>query len=323
MSIKVRLGKREDIKALVEVECSDIDVWYHYSPEGRGNPASYGELTSWERVMHGGPWMDAAALNKYWDRIERLGIIPLVAEFKGKVVGHLDVIFSEEPELGLFLYLDVLTVHRNFRGIGVATALIEEAVKLAKERKVEFMLVQPEEYEGPSGLTYRRCGFKKAFNAYSFEMATKNAKIQSGARLMSIAQDQRAPLKTHTMLCGWYNISEKIWDYAVNPDVEILQAFSCHQLTFSILVNGSIHYVGLKQNYFDHLTATLCLWAPTPLNEKSLTTVFSTASAIAKCLGIKKLVTCSIEKYVALLQKLGLTLKSVEDTFLKLELEDQ
>ncbi|MGB9718409.1 MAG: hypothetical protein ACPL4E_08225 [Thermoproteota archaeon] len=39
MSINVRVGSRNDIDALVEVECSDVATWYHYSYKGRGEPA--------------------------------------------------------------------------------------------------------------------------------------------------------------------------------------------------------------------------------------------------------------------------------------------
>ena len=66
LNVKVRFGTRDDIDALVEVDCSDVETWYHYSSEGRSNPASYDELSSWERVMHGGPWMDRSALIEYW-----------------------------------------------------------------------------------------------------------------------------------------------------------------------------------------------------------------------------------------------------------------
>ena len=126
MGIRVRVGTKDNIDALVDVECSDVEKWYHYSPKGRGDPAPYHELTLIERVMHGGPWMDPVALTKYWENIERLGIIPLVAEVDGKVVGHLDVVFSDELPLGRFLYLDVLTVHKAYRRRGVATTLIKK-----------------------------------------------------------------------------------------------------------------------------------------------------------------------------------------------------
>ena len=75
MATKVRAGTKDDIDALVEVDCSDVEKWYHYSPEGRGEQASYDELSPLERTMHGGPWMDPTALTKYWKTIERLCIV--------------------------------------------------------------------------------------------------------------------------------------------------------------------------------------------------------------------------------------------------------
>jgi len=54
MSISVRLGTRDDIDALVEMECSDVETWYHFSSDGRGDPAAYDELSPFERTMHGG-----------------------------------------------------------------------------------------------------------------------------------------------------------------------------------------------------------------------------------------------------------------------------
>lgn len=57
MTVKVRRAEKNDIPAIVEVNCSDVEQWYHFTPRGRAGPASYEELSSWERVMHGGPWM--------------------------------------------------------------------------------------------------------------------------------------------------------------------------------------------------------------------------------------------------------------------------
>jgi len=93
--------------------------------------------------------MDRTGLTRYWGDIERLGIIPLVAELDGKVVGHLDVIITDELPLGHFLYLDVLGVHQAYRRRGVATALTREAERLARDREVAFMLVQPSSSKDP------------------------------------------------------------------------------------------------------------------------------------------------------------------------------
>jgi len=316
MSVKVRLGTRNDIDALVDVECSDVETWYHFSSKGRGDPAAYDELSPWERTMHGGPWMDAAALAQYWDDMERLGITPLVAEFNGKVVGHLDIIFSDELPLGRFLYLDVLTVHKAYRRRGVARALIKEAEGLARRRKVGFMLVEPQEYEGPSGLLYRSCGFEKAFDTYHLEASINRPEVPSELRLASIPKLLRPPLKTHTMVCGWYNISAKMWYYSVNSNLEPSHTLLHHRLALAVLTDISTHFFHLEQELFNRSTGTLCLWTPAPPNQKALRDVFQTVKAVASWLGIETLKTRTIERYVATLKKAGFIIKSRGEPYL-------
>jgi GNAT superfamily N-acetyltransferase len=266
--------------------------------------------------MHGGPWMDANALTRYWARIERLGIIPLVAEIDGKVVGHLDVIFSSEPQLGDFLYLDVLTVHKAYRRRGVARALIARAEKLARRKKVSFMMVQPEEYAGPSGLTYRSCGFERVFEVYHLETTIEASKTHSDVCVTTIPQTQPAPLKTHAMICGWYNISVKIWDYGVNPNVDLLRAFSCHQLALSALTDEGTYFFHLKQSYFDHEKGTIRLWAPVPLDRKTLERVFQVAKTASSWIGIKLLSTESFGRNAEVLKNMGFSMKPADELYL-------
>lgn len=145
--------------------------------------------------MHRGPWMDRSELAKYWQYMEQLGIITLAAELNGEIVGHLDVLFSDELPLGSFLYLDVLRVHKAYRRRGVARALIWEAERIAREGKVNFMLVNPKEYEGPSGLTYRSCSFEKAFDTYDVKMVAGNTVIPPEIRLAPITLAKNPLLK--------------------------------------------------------------------------------------------------------------------------------
>lgn len=313
MNIEVRLGTRDDIPALVEVECSDVETWYHYSPKGRGDPASYDELSSYERCMHGGSWMDISELTKYWDDIERLGIIPLVAEIDGKVVGHLDVIFSKELPLGHFLYLDVLMVHRAYRRRGVASSLIMEAERLARSNKVKFMLVSTQEYEGPSGSTYRSCGFERAFEVFNLEMRVNHQGIPTGIKLMSISHKQKAPVMTHEMICGWYNISRKMWDFGINPNLTYGYR---HQLALTALIEKRVIFFHIQQNLFDQSKGSLRLWTPMSADQKELQSIINTSKAVASWLGVKVLTTKTLDRYVSLLEKGGFSTKSKAEPFL-------
>lgn len=316
MIIKVRLGTRDDIDALVEVNCSAVETWHHFSIKGRGDTASYNELSPWERTMHGGPWMDHSALARYWDDIDQLGIVPLVAEFDRRVVGHLDLIFSDEQPLGDFLYLDVLMIHKAYRRKGAATALVKEAEKLAENRKVGLMLVRPEQYEGPSGLTYRSCGFEKAFDVYEMETTISRAEIESKVQTMSIPRTQKAPIKTHIMICGWISISRKTWYYTVNPNLDDLYRFSASDLTLSAKIATRTYFLRVQQNFFNHTKGALFLWAPLPLDGKELRATFRASKSAARWLGIRTLTTRTIERYVSMLEKQGFRKGSKTDTYL-------
>ena len=173
--IKTRRAAIEDLPSLVEINKSDVEEWHHFSRGGRGAAASYDELTGWERVMHGGPWEDLHALRRHRPYMERVGIICLVAELDGRVVGHLDVIPTRELRLGEYLFLDVFMVHRSYRRRGVGTALLRAAEALAAEESLPRLVVMTD-YEEAGSLTYRSYGFEPFH-----EMCTLEAEIGSPA----------------------------------------------------------------------------------------------------------------------------------------------
>lgn len=316
MEIKVRVGTTDDVDALVEVECSDIEKWYHYSSKGRGDEAQYDSLSSMERYMHGGPWTDRESLIQYWEYIERLDVIPLVAEINGRIVGYIDVLFSDELPLGSFLYLDVLMVHRDFRRRGVATALIKESERLASKRKMMSVLVEPQESEGPSGQLYRSCGFEKNFERYDMETTTRGSMIPHIVQLAAIPRTLGPPLKTHSMVCGWYNISAKRWDSCVNPHLKMMQFLFSNTLALSVLTREDIHYIHVEQGMFDHSKGTLALWSPLPLDESELREVLQAAKTVSMWLGIEKLETKTLERYIGILKELGFYVKSKAEPYL-------
>ena len=317
MDITVRFGTREDIDALVEVYCSYTETWYHYSSKGKGIPTSYEALSSMERYMQGGPWMDPNALRNYWKNIDRLSIIPLVAEIDGKIVGHLDVFFSEDLPLGQFLYLDVLFVHKDYRRSGVAGALIQQAENLAKLKKVGCLLVTPQKYEGPAGLTYRKYGFKKYLETFNLELPIQPLELPSEITLDTITRTQKAPIKTHHMICGWYNISRKMWEVSINPNRAFFNTFSVHHIAHSIALNEKRYYFYLRNDFFSSLTGILYFWTPAPLIQNELKDVVKAIKSSAILIGINTLKTRTLERYVSTLENIGFTKKSQGEPYLR------
>jgi hypothetical protein len=116
----------------------------------------------------------------------------------------------------------------------------------------------------------------------------------------------KAPVKTHEMVCGWYNISVKTWHYGMNPDLDRLCFFSCHELVLSALTNEDVFFFHLQQDRYDHSSGTLVLWSPaSSIDSAMLKTIFKTVKASASWLGIKKLGTKTLERYVSLLEEMG------------------
>jgi GNAT superfamily N-acetyltransferase len=265
--------------------------------------------------MQGGPWMDPTALRSYWKHIDRLSIIPLVAEIDGKIVGHLDVLFSEELLLGQFLYLDVLFVHKAFRRRGVAGVLIQQAENLATLRQVDVMLVTPQAYEGPAGLTYRKYGFKKYLETFNLELSIKSLELSSEITIDTIPQTQKTPIKTHHMLCGWNNISKKMWDYSINANREFLNTFSVRHSTCSSLINRKQYFFYVRNDFFSE-KGSLNFWAPSPLNQNEIEVMFNEVKTSATRLGIQTLKTKTLERYVSTLENTGFTKKSKGEPYL-------
>jgi len=282
VEVRVRVGSRCDIPALVEVERSDTLPW--------------------------SPWMDVEALSRHWDHIERVGIIPLVAELEGRVVGHLDVVLTEEPPLGSYLYLDVLVVHKAYRRRGVATMLIEEVERIARERAVDMLLVNPEDYEGPSGLTYRSMGFERMFEFHRVAMSCGDLKMPEGLSLNIIPRGWPAPLKTHEMVCRAPNVSVNMWDYAVNPltysRTDVLE-YHWRDLALWFSSRGWVSYVCLNQSPRNLAEVSVETWVPAQLDEESLGETFSAVKALASMLKANTIATYAFGDRLDLLRRFG------------------
>ncbi len=159
MEIQVREAQRGDYAGIVEVHCSDVDKWRRKS----GEIVSYEELTSFERWLHGGPWMDPETMKLHFEILKECGGRAFVAVLGDKVVGEAEVVFSEEPEpYGRYCFLEVLVVHKNYRRKGIGTKLVKYCLEYAEERGYAVFDVIPEN-EGAKRL-YLKLGFSKMFD---------------------------------------------------------------------------------------------------------------------------------------------------------------
>lgn len=295
MSVNVRIGGRRDIPSLVEVERSDTSV-------------------GWS------PWMDPKALQLHWGHIDRTGIVPLVAELDGKVVGHLDVVITYEPFLGSFLYLDVLMVHKAYRRKGIATALILEAEKLARKEGVEAMIVEaPVDPDRPNSRLYHKLGFKKQYELHRIEINCKRAQWPKDMHIKSIPRYQRAPLEDHDMICRVQNVSVNMWDYMTHPGVDMTAPYYLKEnnLSFSIPTLQGTYYLHLTQSPSHKEEDSICLWVPTSVSSENMGPVLNLIKAISSALGAEKVVTYAFREHLSFLKKLGFQDQGTDELWTK------
>ena len=114
----------------------------------------------YERYSAGGPWTSVETLAIHLNNLLLDNQLVAVAELDGKIIGEVEVFFSEEPiggKLRRIAHVDVIEVHPDFRGRGVGRALIGFVEEVARERKAQLLTAQPD--EGARGF-YERLGFE-------------------------------------------------------------------------------------------------------------------------------------------------------------------
>ncbi|HDZ35628.1 MAG TPA: GNAT family N-acetyltransferase [Thermococcus sp.] len=141
--MRVRPATLDDVRGIVEVHTA-------------GEKASGG---IYDRYIRGGPWMALETLAIHLNSLLLDDQLVAVAELGGKIVGEVEVLFSEEPiggKLRRIGHVDVIEVHPDYRGRGVGRALMEFVEDAARERGAEMLTTQPD--EDAKGF-YERLGF--------------------------------------------------------------------------------------------------------------------------------------------------------------------
>lgn len=314
--IRTRMATVKDLPSLVDINKSEVKEWRHIGRHGREEKADYEELTEWERVMHGGPWMDLNALRDYWVFAQKCGIICLVAEMDDKVVGHLDVIPTRERELASYLYIDVFIVHRLSRRRGVGTELLRAAENLAIEKGLPKMIVLAD-YEGLGGLTYRKFGFKASLEMCTLEAKVDGVSMPPGIKILNPPLEP--PLDSHHMICGWFNTPSKLWKRSFESSEAELQ-LDWHRFILSLATKSGVLHFLLTPCYPERSKCDVCIWVPPSIEITDLSKAVQSIKTLAQPLGARTLTTVSLEKDREMLEAAGFTWMKEHDPLLSKEL---
>jgi ADP-ribose pyrophosphatase YjhB (NUDIX family)/ribosomal protein S18 acetylase RimI-like enzyme len=91
---------------------------------------------------------------------EMIGLEVLVAEADGQVVGFVALSFSSTLT-GPKAWIDDIAVEPGYRRQGIGAALLEAAVRRARQRDCAYLLVNTAKGNPPAQAFYRACGFEK------------------------------------------------------------------------------------------------------------------------------------------------------------------
>lgn len=283
--MKIRMARLEDAKGITEVHCSDIEKWYRYI-EGKKIEDAYENLTIRERYLHGGPWMSVESCAIHLNTLLLENQYPIVAEINGKVVGHAEVLISEEPikgEMKRIADLDVLEVHKKFRRRGVGRAILEYLFELAKDKECELITVTPD----PNAVGFYS---KLGFNETVYSGLSVNIDLSEMPKREVNVKMEEFPwekIKTKEMTFGkfqssyhhWFAIKDKI--FGINDRIYYETGIMEHK-----------YYYILKESFSNPKIVYLYLWGENPKEALSF------AINRAKYLGFKTLRTLvSVEDY--------------------------
>jgi GNAT superfamily N-acetyltransferase len=131
--ITVRLATLGDTTAITEIHKS-----HRMTPDG----PRYEDLTLFERWQQGGPWLSIETCAVHLNRMLAGSGVSLVAEIDGEVLAAAEVYEGfEPPPFGHHLNLSVIVTRADHQREGLASALLDYIVQMARLMKCERITV--------------------------------------------------------------------------------------------------------------------------------------------------------------------------------------
>ncbi|RLF83517.1 GNAT family N-acetyltransferase [Thermococci archaeon] len=249
--MEVRVARLEDCKGIVRVHCSGVERWIKKS---EGKEASYEELNIEERYLHGGPWMSIETCAVHLSNLLLEGQFPIVAEENGEVIGNAEVLISEEPIKGKIkriAHIDVLEVHKNFRGNGVGRTVVKFIEELAPKKGCELITVTPE--KSAIGF-YEKLGIRDILHDASFVEFDLSSFPRMETRL-KVFEFSWEDVKGLEMIAGKFQSSYHHWFVAFKDGIAGID----DRVYFESGKIGDSYYV-LEEVYYRGSTVTGYLW---------------------------------------------------------------
>ncbi|WP_240910562.1 GNAT family N-acetyltransferase [Thermococcus sp. GR6] len=207
-TLNVRIASLEDAAGIVDVHRSGVERWLKRE-DGRVREARYEELSIRERYLHGGPWMSIESCAVHLNNLLLNGHLPVVAEIDGRIVGEAELLISEEPVNGRIeriAHLDVIEVHREFRGRGIGRVIVEFLEELASDMGCTLLTTNPD----PDAVGfYQKIGVSEVlYRGYLVKFETSSFPTPEEPELFEFSWDD---IKNMEMAAGRFQTSYHQW----------------------------------------------------------------------------------------------------------------
>jgi len=99
------------------------------------------------------------ALRDWLKNQRKRTMIPIIAEYNGKIIGIADV----RKRMGVMDHITVMgiSVRKGYRNMGIGSALIEECIKTARQKKAKILRLEVFSTNKRAITFYKKYGFKK------------------------------------------------------------------------------------------------------------------------------------------------------------------
>ncbi len=165
----VRAGTVNDAMAIVRLNLAHNEYggWFR-NPLSREDPSDYEELTPFQRVLHGGYWMDEGVLRRHIHEYITRGHPLFVAEMGGKIIGECELWIADEGRpFGKYAEVEMITSDIDSDREQVETELLRKCEERCRKLGIANLDVCPEHSGGV--LDYGQLGFDEIWDTRGCE----------------------------------------------------------------------------------------------------------------------------------------------------------
>lgn len=290
--MQVRSATVNDAQAITDLHLADnrYGGWFR-NPIRHESPCRYEDLTPFQRMLHGGDWMDVSLCRRHIHEYISRGYPILAAEEGGRVVGECELWLADEgPPFGKYTAIEMLMTHHNREQKDVEMALVGKAEERCRKLGVPSLDVSPQ--HGGDSLDWEDIGFieiadtrtcdieLKSMDEPDFDFTVKAEAEDYEVVRPLLAWNHREPAQLN------FEFNSGIW-----PPVK-MAGFDRHEKRLFVRVNAEsfgLEYVlrVMRPDWDEEAYTAVDIWSkPAAVRRKAMSQVIlKSAAATAERLG--------------------------------------